>query len=206
MYTKRAREQRAIHIIQLKRASEERSSGLAGNSESYSDPYKMSVRAIWYSNGCPSIKKLIEMNIIPPDEQGRIVNAYQIKHWFDDEQWIQWRDVINAELSVQIEKRLMTERMKLVKEQLDQSGKIRRKAFAEIEEKGFDSSASAVNAFFKSMEEERGLMQIDKMIAELTEKDTATIQREFKELAERAGITIIDAEETTMEEGVQHAE
>lgn len=154
----------------------------------------MSVRAVWYANGCPSIKKLEEMKLVPADEQGKVANYHQITHWFDDEQWTQWRDVMNAELSVQIEKRLMTERMKLVKEQLDQSGKIRRKAYAEIEEHGFDSSASAVSAFFKASEEERGLMQIDKMIAELAEKDTAEIQREFKELAERAGLTMVEGE------------
>lgn len=130
------------------------------------------------------------MNIIPADEQGRTANFHQITHWFDDYQWIQWKDTMDAELSVQIEKRLMTERMKLVKEQLEQSGKIRRKAFAEIEEKGFDSSASAVQAFFKAADSERGLMQIDKMIAELAEKDTVDIQKEFRELAERAGLTI----------------
>jgi hypothetical protein len=150
----------------------------------------MTVRGIWYSNGCPSIKKLNEMKLVPADEQGRTANAYQITHWFDDFQWTAWRDVMDAELSVQIEKRLMTERMKLVKEQLEQSGKIRRKAFAEIEEKGFDSSASAVQAFFKAADSERGLMQIDKMIAELAEKDTVDIQKEFRELAERAGLTI----------------
>jgi hypothetical protein len=140
------------------------------------------------------MKKLEEMKLVPADEQGRTANAYQITHWFDDFQWTQWRDVMDAELSVQIEKRLMTERMKLVKEQLVQSGKIRRKAYDEIEANGFDSSASAVNAFFKASEEERGLMQIDKMIAELAEKDTVDIQKEFRELAERAGITMVEGE------------
>lgn len=172
--------------------------------ELYSEMYKMTVRGIWYTHGCPSIRKLEEMKLIPADEQGRVASVNVIIHWFDDEQWTQWRDVMNAELSVQIEQRLMTERMKLVKEQLQQSGEIRKKAYKEIVDKGFDSSASAVRAFFDAMTEERGLMQIDKMIAELAQKDTSELQKEFRELAERAGATIVDGEIKTEEKGEEN--
>lgn len=162
--------------------------------EYYSDAYKMSVRAVWYTNGCPSIKKFVEMKLIPADEQGRTANAYQITHWFDDESWTQWRDVMNAELSVQIEKRMMTDRMRVIKKQLVISENVIDKAYTDIMEKGFDSSASAVQALKNFMVEQRGLMQIDKMIQELAEKDTIDIQKEFKELAERAGLTMVEGE------------
>jgi len=154
----------------------------------------MSVRAAWYANGCPSIKKFSEAKLVPADDDGKVANAGAITHWFDDNQWTQWKDAMDAELSVRIEERLMTDRMRVIKKQLVISENVVDKAYADIMEKGFDSSASAVKALGDFMEEQRGLMQIDKMIAELTEKPTADIQKEFKELAERAGLTMVEGE------------
>ena len=155
----------------------------------------MRVRAVWYDAGCPPLKRFEKMNIIPADEQGAVVGIAPIKHWMAEDAWAQWKDVQDAALSLRIESELMTRRMKLVKEQLDQSSSVRRRAYKEIEEKGFDTSASAVQAFFKAAEAERGLMQIERVIEDLTRKETPDLQKEFRELAERAGATMIDGEE-----------
>lgn len=160
----------------------------------FSEAYKIKIRAIWYHNDCPSPTKMGNLKIIPPDELGNTVAVGVLQRWVTEGDWFQWKDVMDAELSAQIEKRLITERVRVIKKQLIMVENVIDKAYANIMERGFDSSASAVKALGDFIVEQRGLLQIDKVIEELTDKDTATIQREFRELAERAGLTIMDGE------------
>ncbi len=162
----------------------------------YSDAYKMQCRAAWYANGSPSPKKCMELKIMPADEQGRVVEHGTLKHWFTMEYWYEWKDEQDARLSMKIDDELLAHRMGVVKEQLAQVRVVRNTAYDEIVTKGFDTSASAVKGFFSSMEEERGLMQIEKVIKDLSEKETSDLQREFRELAERSdGVVDGDVED-----------
>jgi hypothetical protein len=161
----------------------------------YSDTYKIRCRAIWYDNGCPSPKKIVEQNLLPPDESGETVGEFTLGHWLKSEGWYEWKGVMDAELSVRVEEKLLDSKIKLIEEQLEQNNKIRNKAFEDIKEKGFDSTASAVSAFFKASAEERGLMQIQKVIEDLSRLQTGDLQQKFRELAERAGATVDGIEE-----------
>lgn len=116
-----------------------------------------------------------------------------------DNAWTQWADVITAEISVQAEKELVNDKVELIKEQLEQTRIVRNNAYESIKEGKFDSSASAVNAFFKASEAERGLMQIEKVIEDLAKSESADLQQRFRELAERAGATTVEAEDITEE-------
>lgn len=161
--------------------------------EEFSEVYKIQCRSTWYALGCPSPTKMEQRKLIPADENGRTANFRMIEKWMFDNAWTQWADVITAEISVQAEKDLINDKVELIKEQLEQTRVVRNNAYASIKEGKFDSSASAVNAFFKASEAERGLMQIEKVIEDLANSETADLQKQFRELAERAGSTI-DAE------------
>lgn len=156
----------------------------------HSEAYKIQIRALWYQHGCLPARKAIELNVFPPDEQGNVVSESALGHWIgDDSSWHEWRDVMDAELSVKVENELLRDRMEIIKEQLKQSREIRNEAAEHIINKGFDSSAAAVSAFFKSTAEERGLMQIQKVIEDLSKLETTALQKKFKELAERSEAT-----------------
>ena len=137
---------------------------------------------------------------MPTDEQGRTVELNTLKHWLTDDGWYQWKDDIDAALSVKIEDELLARKVMLIKEQLQQNRVIRNTAFEDITEKPFDSSASAVSAFFKASAEERALMQIEKVIEDLAKTETTDLQKQFRELAERAGASEIIEEATITEE------
>jgi prophage DNA circulation protein len=135
-----------------------------------------------------------EMKLIPLDERGRQAGATQIRHWIESE-WHQWRDAMNAELSTKTETELLNRKIEIIKEQLNQTRVVRNQAYAAIKDGKFDTSAAAVSAFFRASQEERGLMQIEKVIEDLAKLQTNDLQTQFRELAERAGATVIDAEE-----------
>lgn len=168
--------------------------------EEFSETYKILVRSTWYALGCPSPTKMENRKLIPADENGKTASIRLIEKWMLDNAWTQWADVITAEISVQAEKELVKDKVELIKEQLEQTRVIRNNAYESIKEGEFDSSASAVNAFFKASEAERGLMQIEKIIVELAKSESTDLQQRFRELAERAGATIVDAEEVKEDE------
>lgn len=165
----------------------------------YSDAYKIQCRAIWYDNGCPPLKKFHEMKILPPNEHGITVEVNTLKHWMYDEDWWEWKDAQDAELSIRVEDELLNRKVELIKEQLNQVREVRNEAYQSIKKVGFDSSASAVSAFFKASAEERGLMQIEKVIEDLAKLQTNDLQRQFRELAERAGASDIEIVEEEKE-------
>lgn len=162
--------------------------------QDFSEVYKIQCRSTWYALGCPSPTKMEQRKLIPADENGRTANFRMIEKWMFDNAWTQWADVITAEISVQAEKELVNNKVELIKEQLEQTRTVRNNAYESIKEGKFDSSASAVNAFFKASEAERGLMQIEKVIEDLANSETTELQKQFRELAERAGATMVDAE------------
>lgn len=166
----------------------------------FSDAYKIQCRAVWYEHGCPSPRKAEENKIFPPDEQGRVVGAAQLRHWIEDLQWYQWKDDMDASLSIRVEDELLARKIMLIKEQLNQVRIVRNTAYDEIVKNGFDTAAAAGNAFFKSLTEERSLLQIEKVIEDLSKSETSELQKQFRELAERAGSTIINAEEEEKED------
>lgn len=172
--------------------------------DEYSDSYKFTCRAIWYAYGCPSPNKLVEMKVLPPNEQGVTVDANSLRHWRENEAWTQWKDVMDAEVSIRVEKDLVNDRIAIIKEQLEQTRQVRNSAYNDIKDGNYDSSASAVSAFFKASEAERGLMQIEKVIEDLAKMQTVDVRKRMKELAERAGATIVDADvEETEEENIE---
>ena len=163
----------------------------------FSEAYKILCRSIWYDRGCPSSNKLLE--VLPPDELGEVPGLSALRHWMDDGNWHDWREVMDAELSVKAEEKIIQTRIKQIEDQLNKNIAIGDKAFKEIMEKPFDSSAAANQAWFKSTAEARGLMQIQKVIEDMTKLETPDIKQKIKELAERANATAVEEKEEVAE-------
>lgn len=168
----------------------------------FSEAYKIECRAIWYANGCLPANRAIEKNIFPKDEQGNVVNDNALTHWIKEDGWREWKDVMDADLATRTEEAVLETRVKLIQKQLENNVAISDKAFKHIMKEPFDSSAAANMAFFKANAEVRGLMQVQKVIEELTKLETPDIQQRFKELAERAGATIINTTAEDVKEEV----
>lgn len=157
----------------------------------FSEAYKIQCRAVWYDNGCPSVPRTIEMNILPADEHGITVGHTSLRHWME-EGWLQWRDVMNAEVATQSERVIVQNRIALIEKQLNQNVSIADKAYAQTMREPFDSSAAANQAFYRSSAEVRGLMQVQKVIEDMTRLETGDIKQKIKELTERGSATVSD--------------
>lgn len=153
--------------------------------DKFSDAYKIKCRALWYKQGCRSARETLELKVLPPDEVGNTVSEGSLAHWIHDE-WVEWKDVMDSRLSLAVEDKVIQSRVKEVERQLNRNIAISDKAFSEIMDKPFDSSAAANQAFFKANYEVRGLMQVQKVIEDLARMETPEIKEKMNELAKRA--------------------
>lgn len=161
--------------------------------DKFSDAYKIKCRALWYKQGCRTARETVDLNILPPDEQGNVVGEGTLKHWIHDD-WVEWKDVMDSRLSLAVEDKVIQSRVKEIERQLNRNVAISDKAFSEIMDKPFDSSAAANQAFFKANYEVRGLMQVQKVIEDLARMETPDIKSKMNELAKRASETVVDGE------------
>lgn len=151
----------------------------------------------WYEAGCPSIRKFAE--VMPEDELGRKPGLTNLSSWFDERGWWIRKDELDARAAVQMDDALVAQKVMMLKEQAATYREIRKKAAQHLLENPFDSSAAAVSALVKSSQEERVVRGIAKTIERLAELGDDELMREIRQLAERAGVDIIDAGEVPEE-------
>lgn len=164
----------------------------------YTDAYIEKCFAAWYSAGCLSIRKFLE--IIPEDELGRKPGLTNLSYWFDEGGWWIRKDELDARASVQMDDELVSQKVMMLKEQSATYRQIRKKAAEHLLENPFDSSAAAVSALVKASQEERIVRGISKTIQRLAELGDDELMKEIKQLAERAGADVIDVDEVPEED------
>jgi hypothetical protein len=166
----------------------------------YGEDYIEQMFVFWYGSGRISPAKLIELEDCPKDKFGRIPVRRIVEKWVHEYGWRERADVLDARVATQIDDDLVALKVDALRRQAARAKAVGEKAFEHLMEYDFDSSASAVSAFLKSAELERITLGISKTIAKLAEMDDEEVLQTVKELAERAGSTIIDADETVDED------
>lgn len=169
----------------------------------YSETYIEECFTAWYSNRCPDITKFVASDKFPKDEHGRQPPRGIVYKWVEERGWFERRDVIDAKAINKIEDELVSLQVNTLRRQAAQAGEIRNRAFEHILENGFDSSASAVSAFKMATETERITLGMSKTLQRLSEMDDDEVMQTVKELAERAGATIVDVAPIEQEEDAE---
>jgi hypothetical protein len=123
------------------------------NEMQFSKEYKESIYAVWYAASRPRANKIADK--LPPDETGRYVKATTVDKWIKDEGWNSRADATDIEVQKQTDRKLVEMRMDMMKRHAKQARDIADDAFKFLHEEGFDSSASAVTAWVKAVEEEK---------------------------------------------------
>ena len=166
----------------------------------YDEQYIEQIFVFWYNSGRIPPAKLIEIENCPKDQFGRIPVRRIVEAWVNERGWRERADVLDARAATQIEDELVALKVNMLRKHAAQAAEVRQKAFDYILDTGFDSSASAVSAFLKSAEMERMAVGLSKTIQKLAEMDDDEVMQTVKELAERAGLTIIDVANTPEED------
>lgn len=166
----------------------------------YGEDYIEQMFVFWYGSGKIPAAKLIELPDCPKDKFNRIPVRRIVEGWLNDRGWRERADVLDARAATQIEDELVALKVNALRKQAAQANEVRQKAFDHLMNNEFDSSASAVSAFLKSAELERITLGMSKTIEKLSQMDDDEVLQTVKELAERAGSTIIDGDEVLEED------
>lgn len=151
----------------------------------WSTDYKRKCFDVWYLHGRPNLPSQIR-EIIPENDQGNKPSALIIGQWLNSGAW----DLLADELDVRVEERanqhLVTEKVKMLRKHQDQAVKVQNKALESILVDGFDSSSSAVQAFFRGMEEERKTAGFSDLLEKLESMSNNQVRDEIISMIQRA--------------------
>jgi len=164
----------------------------------YSEFYKEQVFLAWYNAGRPYIRKKIE-EAIPEDEYGRKPDMQSFRQWRDELNWGARGDELDARVIKEAEDVAVQSKILMLKEQAARARKMQQQAEEFLDEQGFDSSSSAVQALIRGGEWEMKTRGMSQTLMKILELDNDGLMSETQALVERLLQTgeVIDVAEIT---------
>ena len=172
---------------------------MANTKLAYSNEYKEKCFVAWYSNKRP-VSTAKTREIIPDDEKGRKPNYPMLARWIKELGWNERADELDAKAMVLVDEVLVNQKADMLKRQALDAFEIANKAREHIITEGFDTAASAVNAYFKATEEERTTRGLGDFIVKVSRMSNEELQKRITDMANRASgdfddVLYLDAEE-----------
>lgn len=148
----------------------------------YSEAYKERCKVAWYDGGRPdSMTRILE--IVPEDEHGRKPHRTVLVAWRDENGWDVWADELDVRADMEIDDFLISQRVKMLKEQATVGREMRVKGMNHLREQtGFDTSASAVTAVIQGAKLERSSLGISEKLEKLLLMDSDDLTKEAVKL------------------------
>lgn len=166
-----------------------------GHLVEYTEEYKEICFQSWYRAGRPSGYNQIR-EAIPKDKYGRKPVKSMIDAWRQNLMWDFRADDLDAKALAIVDNDLVMQKVEMLRRQATNAKKWQDKSLEFLEKEGFDSSASAVNAYFRGSEEERLTRGIGDMIVKMSKMSDADLKDEIIKRLQRAAENnqIIDTE------------
>lgn len=151
---------------------------------SYSQNYMRQCFDAWYLAGRPSIPARVR-EIIPENEDGRKPVPSLIGKWMIQGMWDERADELDARAMEKVDNKLVDKKAKILIKHQEAAAKIQVKALEKMLADGFDSSAAAVNAYFRATEEERKTQGFSDLLERLDKMTNNDVEREIREKLQR---------------------
>jgi hypothetical protein len=161
---------------------------------SFSQDYRKKVFDVWYLNGRPDATKL--RKLIPPTEEGKTPSVPVLRKWPIEGMWDIYADEMDSKVAVITDADLINKKAEMLRKHQDDAIKVASKALEYIIQEGFDTSAAAVNAYFRSTEEQRKTAGFSDLLEKLEKMTNNQVEQEIIALLNRAADNdqIVDAE------------
>ena len=157
----------------------------------------------WYMSFRPSAPTAIR-KLLPAHPSGRLPSVAQIKRWVIAGAWDSRADELDTRVKEKNDKLLINAKAQMLREHTEMAKQVSDKALAHILEEGFDSSASAVQAFYRGLEEQRKTQGFSDLLEKLDKMTNNDVEREIIALLTRASendqVVDVDAEDVPQTE------
>lgn len=149
----------------------------------YSDIYIESSFISWYKLGRPVLT--VFATKMTPDENGRIPPQETFTQWRRDYNWEQRADILDAEVSHQIELRAVNERIEMLNRQAVSATELQESGMAYLNEHGFEKAADALRAVIQGAELERASRGLPTALVEISKMENSKLQDVVQKLMKR---------------------
>lgn len=152
---------------------------------------------VWYLSGRPSFP--LRVKEIIPEYDGQKPSTSVIKRWMIDGMWDEWADEMDAKAMVLSNDALIHKKAKMLIRHQEDAVKLATKALDHLMVDGFDSSSAAVQAYFKSTEEQRKIEGFSDLLEKLDKLNNNEVERLIIDMLNRASDNdqIIDSQEVS---------
>ena len=160
----------------------------------YPDAYIEACFRAWYDAGSPQLKTsagtvpiggMKIMKFMPPSPDGRMPSIITIRQWMERFGWRERADVLDAEVSIRLDKEAIRKRIKVLDELADTGKKIMDKGLKyvlENENPFADNPSAAVRAIISGAEMQFKYAGAADKLALITQMSDKQIEREILQL------------------------
>jgi hypothetical protein len=153
----------------------------------------------WYlSPERPKVPSAIR-KILPEHPSGRLPSFSQIERWMIAGAWNARADELDAAVLAKNDKQLINTKAQMLRKHTKQAEDVTTKALDYILKEGFDSASSAVQAFYRGLEEQRKTQGFSDLLEKLDKMSNNDVEREIIGLLNRASendqVVDVDAED-----------
>lgn len=150
-----------------------------GRANTYDQNYRRKCFDAWYLAGRPNAPAKIK-EVIPANEYGNKPSTAQLNRWIIEGMWDAWADDLDARADQQLDENLINKKAEMLRQHQEDAKLIAQEAKNFLLSKdagGFDSSASAVQAYFKATEEERKTAGFSDLLEKLDKLSNNDVER-----------------------------
>ena len=165
--------------------------------EQFDDGYKEICFRTWYAAGRPPNTRAVEL--LPPDEFGRKPAVATFDKWRTGLLWDFRADDLDTRAIAIADEDLVLQKVEMLKRHADEARRISDSALTMLLKDGFDSSASAVNAYFRATEQEQKARGISELISKMSKMTNEELQEKIRDMLRRGNendqiVEVVDTE------------
>jgi hypothetical protein len=140
----------------------------------------------WYLSPERSSTPSAIRKILPEHPSGRLPSFSQIERWMIAGAWNARADELDAAVLAKNDKVLINTKAQMLRKHTKQAEDVTSKALDYILKEGFDNASSAVQAFYRGLEEQRKTQGFSDLLEKLDKMTNNDVEREIVALLNRA--------------------
>jgi len=167
----------------------------------FSDEYKDACFAAWFSAGCCTMPKLYRLVDDDPNV-GKKPAIETLSRWSRDLDWQRRAVDLKQRAIEKLDQELITKRTEMLQRLAIDAKDVQQMALQYIKETGFDSSASAVQAWVKAAQLERETLGADITLSRVASMTNQEVSKKLTSLLnKKLGLAdVVDGEVTDLED------
>jgi len=170
----------------------------------YNQNYKNLAFYIWYQNGRPSMPDLARK--LDVREDGTKPAHLTVGKWKRDNNWEQKADELDQEAAIQIQKRLIDDRVKMFEEHAELGEALRVEALYWLGEHGVTTANEAMRLLTIAVDIERESIGLSDIIAKIKDMDDSGLKDRIAYLMKKGRLTDLDTKTVEKGEDVESTE